>query len=258
MSSIERVGPHSVATRLRSRRWSPPLGTWGATRLGIGALASGLIAFVVSGAFGYYVENAFIDDGPTPFDSSIEHWFTHHRTPGWTTLMHGVTWLAGGVMLGLVVGALALFVLVYHRRVLLALYLGVAVVGVATMSVVLKEGFARNRPPAIDHVVSALGPSYPSFHSAFAATTYIAIAVTVSVLARQRIARICAWTLAVLIIVAVGISRAYLGVHWATDVLGGWLLGGLWILGLSLTFRPALRRSGGDANLDAEQPDIIG
>ena len=46
------------------------------------------------------------------------------------------------------------------------------------------------------------------------------------------------WTVATVIVFVVGVSRVYLGMHWATDVFGGWLLGSVWVAGLTLALAP--------------------
>ena len=60
----------------------------------------------------------------------------------------------------------------------------------------------------------------------------------VTVLSKSRPFRVMTWSAATLIVFLVGVSRVYLGMHWATDVLGGWLLGSLWVAGLAVALAP--------------------
>lgn len=108
---------------------------------------------------------------------------------------------------------------------------------------VLKNVVARARPELIDAGVAANGFSFPSGHAMLSAVAYgiLAIIVWRSTLAGGRRA-IGVGGLAVLIVL-VGISRVYLGVHFPTDVLGGWIAGGLLVLAFAVVSReePAAR-----------------
>jgi len=101
-------------------------------------------------------------------------------------------------------------------------------------SSLLKLGFARPRPDVSDHLDLQTSFSYPSGHATSAAAVYLMLAA----LAPPRW-RAAAWTLAVAMIVLNGFSRVMLGVHWASDIVGGTMLGtafallGTWWVGLS-------------------------
>ena len=102
----------------------------------------------------------------------------------------------------------------------------VAVVGgeeVLTTSI--KALANRTRPDFDPAAVSGLGPSFPSGHSANAAMIYLSMAL---LLPREHRGR---WVSGALVVaLMVGASRVMLGVHWPSDVVGGWAYGGLWSL----------------------------
>jgi undecaprenyl-diphosphatase len=89
----------------------------------------------------------------------------------------------------------------------------------------------RSRPPPGDHLVTVESLSFPSGHTANSAITYLTLAILLMPFLKPR-ARLAAIFLAVAITLAVGASRVLLGVHWPSDVIGGWAFGLLWTLGL--------------------------
>jgi undecaprenyl-diphosphatase len=119
----------------------------------------------------------------------------------------------------------------------------VAVLGGLVTSLLLKELFQRPRPDLVPHGAFVYTASFPSGHSMMAATAYLTLG---ALLARvQRRLRIRAYILmsATILTGLVGISRVYLGVHWPTDVVGGWAVGAAWAL-LCSTIALRLQRSG--------------
>ncbi len=141
-------------------------------------------------------------------------------SPRWLILfMQAVSWIGGGLpRWGIVI---LLCVLVWRwRGERWAVAFGGASLLSNLASTLLKIAFGRQRPdlsPHLDHVASA---SYPSGHATSAAVVYLLLALLVP--PRWRFA---AWVLAAMMIVLTGFSRILLGVHWASDVIGGTLLG---------------------------------
>jgi undecaprenyl-diphosphatase len=94
----------------------------------------------------------------------------------------------------------------------------------------LKDLFRRDRPPLVLHAVKAINASFPSGHAALSATVYLTLGALIAHFAERRRVRVYALAAAVVLSVTVGCSRVYLGVHWPTDVLGGWCVGAAWAL----------------------------
>lgn len=94
----------------------------------------------------------------------------------------------------------------------------------------LKSLFDRPRPDIVPHLSHVASSSFPSAHSMMSAIIYITLGVLVaSVVARRRL-KVYILSLSFLLTAVVGVSRIYLGVHYPTDVLAGWMAGLAWAL----------------------------
>jgi undecaprenyl-diphosphatase len=108
------------------------------------------------------------------------------------------------------------------------LYLWAAIGGGILISSLAKEVFDRPRPELVPHGSIVHTASFPSGHSMMAAVAFLTLGALVArVLARRRL-KAYVLSVAVLLTILVGVSRVYMGVHWPTDVLAGWLAGTGW------------------------------
>ncbi len=155
-----------------------------------------------------------------------------------------VTALGGVTVLTLVTLAVCGFLaLVRHFRSLL-LVLG-STMGGAALNSSLKALFARPRPEVVPHLAEAFSTSFPSGHAMLSAIVYLTLGVLLAQLSESRWLKVYVLGVAVLLSFLVGLTRVYLGVHYLTDVLGGWMAGLAWALFTVLLARAARRRSPG-------------
>lgn len=151
--------------------------------------------------------------------------------PAWVpSMMRDMTALGGGPVLTIVVTLVAAFLILKRQWRPAALAVAAVVSGSLAISA-LKWFFARARPDLVDHLVSVSSKSFPSGHAGNSAIVYLTLASLVWPVIRETRLRVFVLASAMLLVGAIGVSRVYLGVHWPSDVLAGWLFGALWAIG---------------------------
>ena len=149
----------------------------------------------------------------------------------------------GGTTLVSVLTLVAVLAFLFHKKRRHALVMGGAVLLAWVSSEMTKSLYHRPRPDLVPHEVYVYSGSFPSGHSTLSAATYLTLAMLVASLETRRRTKALAYGMAGVILVGVGLSRVYLGVHWPSDVLAGWCLGATWALAGWI----ALRALGGQA-----------
>ena len=135
-----------------------------------------------------------------------------------------VTALGGFTVLSLVVVLSALMLLLHRRRLQAAVLIVAVLVGqVAAASA--KHLVGRTRPDLVPHLDQVYSASFPSGHSAMSPVVYFTLAGILAAGEPSRAGKTLLLGAAVLLVLAVGASRVYLGVHWPTDVVAGWAMG---------------------------------
>jgi undecaprenyl-diphosphatase len=145
------------------------------------------------------------------------------------------------VLTFLTVTAVGYLVLVRARAT--ALLLATSVLSGSILVSLLKEAFGRPRPEAAFAQLVAQGLSYPSGHTSMSALVFLTLGTLIAGTRSRLAERIYILAVAVLLTLLVGVSRVVLGVHWATDVLGGWAIGTAWAIAWLLLAHWSARRS---------------
>jgi len=140
-----------------------------------------------------------------------------------------MTALGSASVLGLTVLAIVGFLLLQGMR-RTALFVFGASAGGWVLNLALKEFFQRPRPDVVPHLRDVMTLSFPSGHAMTSAAVYLTLGALLMRIAERRATKIYCMAVAMLVTFLVGVSRVYLGVHYPTDVLAGWLVGLSWAL----------------------------
>lgn len=167
-------------------------------------------------------------------DAAILEWVAGTRSEWMDLAALQITALGNIATLVVVVLTATAILWAARRKVSVALLMASVFTGMAA-NLLLKAAFGRPRPEVEASLAEALTASFPSGHAMLAAITYGTVAFLVGRMATGAV-RWLTWVGAAGLIVLIGLSRLYLGVHYPSDVLAGWLGGIAWTVLLVLIF----------------------
>jgi len=203
------------------------------------------VGLLVAGAFLWFfvdlAEDVVTEDPLVRFDQAVVTLLRYLVTPTLTTFFLIVTTAASAEMLT-VVGVLVTVSYALRRR---WLHVGTwlaALAGGAVLNQLLKALFTRPRPSFVDPLLSESGYSFPSGHAMLSLVVYGVLAYFVVLDLRTWRARIAVVFGTTLLVLLVGFSRMYLGVHYFSDVVAGYAAGGVWLSALITGMETVRRR----------------
>jgi undecaprenyl-diphosphatase len=200
------------------RAWPPPAVAALVAFLGYLVLAALLIAI------GLFLMNVLIPGPVGAWDNGVSRWFLEHRTPGWNAVTD-VASIAAGTGTILTFAFLAGVVLAIRRRWWDLGFLSIALSVEFCVFLTTVTLIDRPRPtvPKLDG--AAPTSSFPSGHVAAAVALYIGLAILLSARTRGVALRIVVWAAALTLVLGVGVSRVYRGLHHPIDVFAGVMVG---------------------------------
>jgi undecaprenyl-diphosphatase len=195
------------------------------------------VAVVLVGIpFGLLLQQVTTDGPLTALDESAASWTNRHvqGEDGVIGAMHVLSFLGKPIFLFIAVGLPALWLLRQGAR-KLVVFLAVTCIGGGIVDSLVKIAVGRSRPEVDDPIVEAFGKSFPSGHSMSSIICYGALLIAFAPVLSDR-ARRAATVGVVVLVLAIGGSRLVLGVHFISDVLGGYVLGAAWLVGSVAAF----------------------
>jgi undecaprenyl-diphosphatase len=188
------------------------------------------------------ITRELIEGDVSAMDSAILLAVAKKRTPWLTITAVDVTAL-GSITLVVLFSVFTLMVLLVLRDRLGALQLLTASVGAGILTLVAKNLIERIRPVEAQQLIVVSGFSYPSGHSVSTSALYLTIAIIAGRYVQHSGARAAIFVAVSAVLIMIGASRVYLGVHYPSDVVSGISLGAAWALLLAGFFNLVGHRS---------------
>lgn len=184
-------------------------------------IAAAVILLAAAGYITYEVA-AVYETLPLPLDKAVQNFFFSLRGPVQDVIISSITHLSDTVT----IIAFCIVLLILPNRKTYGLPVSLACLGGVAIYKPLKHFVLRARPDASLHLVTQGGYSFPSGHSVTSIVFYgLMLYLIQKHCKNEKLKTVLSWICGILAVV-IEPSRIYVGVHWPTDVLAGWCLGG--------------------------------
>lgn len=160
------------------------------------------------------------------FDQAIRNWVHQFASPGLTVLMKIFSMLGAQILAVVLLVAFVIFARLRWKRA--AFWLAIAMAGALILEASLKYAYHRIRPQAY-FIPEPDSYSFPSGHALTSFCFYGVLAGLITDRIKSLSWRITVWIAATLLVIAIGLSRIYLGVHYPSDVFAGYLAATVWV-----------------------------
>ncbi|MFC0522763.1 phosphatase PAP2 family protein [Pontibacillus salicampi] len=192
-----------------------------------------LIGFIVIG-FGFYLFGELAEDvleeEKFAIDQVVQNQVNSFQTPWLNTAFRYITEAGSVLWLTIVSVIIAVFLLFSSNKSMWnVIYFAIGMLGISLMTKLLKVGFERQRPDVLDQY-DGTGFSFPSGHATGSLLLYGFLIYFVSLSPWNRIWKTIVNIMLTVLILLIGLSRVYLGVHYVTDIAAGFLLGLSWLI----------------------------
>ncbi|HEY2117392.1 MAG TPA: phosphatase PAP2 family protein [Candidatus Angelobacter sp.] len=173
-----------------------------------------------------WLGNEVLQGDTQHFDLTIRWWIHRFASPGVTSAMTAISLLGYNILIAELLIAFAFFAWLRWRRA--AVWLSVAMAGALALDLTLKYAYHRTRPSAY-FGAAPQSYSFPSGHALCSFCFYGVMAGLLSARTKSLAWRLFIWIAAAVLVIAIGLSRIYLGVHYPSDVIAGYLAAAVWV-----------------------------
>lgn len=191
-------------------------------------LFSGFLSALGALLFFAWIAGEMLQGDTAQFDSVITSTVHTHATAPLTAVMKALTVFGSSLVMAPL--AILILVLCYIRREFHGLKtLAATFAGALLLEFVLKQAFHRPRPVPFFDLPAPASFSFPSGHAMFSFCFFAGVAALVSPRLGRPGAKLTLWVISIALILGIGLSRIYLGVHYPSDVLAGYAAGVVWV-----------------------------
>lgn len=173
------------------------------------------------------------------FDLAVRSWVHQFASPAMTRAMTAISLLGYNILIVELVFAIAVFLHLRWRHA--AGWLAVSMGGALALDLALKYAFHRPRPQPF-FGAAPHSYSFPSGHALCSFCFYAVLAGLIAARTRSFVLRVAVGIAAAVLVIAIGLSRIYLGMHYPSDVIAGYLSAALWVSSLLVLDRWRVRR----------------
>ncbi|MBV8857522.1 MAG: phosphatase PAP2 family protein [Acidobacteria bacterium] len=194
------------------------------------ALAAGVLVLLS------WLAEEVLEGDTQRFDEQVRVLINQHAAPQLTAAMRVITYFGSTIVISSlsVCGVVGLYLMKRRRAALLLL---VTMAGALILNGVLKLSFHRARPAPFFNLGAPASYSFPSGHALYSFCLFGTLAAIISRRVQSTWTRTAVWAAAALIVVLVGFSRIYLGVHYPSDVIEGYAAAFFWVMAVALADR---------------------